>query len=233
MIPYMTIAGKNLLTEYSTFVDFSQAFGNPEHDYEFVEVMGLNGSLTYDNKRFRDKEINFPAFIMDEFIPKYRSLASYMNSLTGYQKMEISHEPDHFRQALFLGSMDPETTQFIRDGRFILPFRVKPERWLKIGQEPVEVTTALLNPTRQHSKPLLRIYGTGTVEINDFTITVAAHSYAYIDVDCARMSAQYELNNANQYVTFNTNDFITLKPGGNAFSMTVTKLEVTPRWFEI
>ena len=34
MIPYMIFAGKNLLTDMRTVVDFSTSFGNPERSYE-------------------------------------------------------------------------------------------------------------------------------------------------------------------------------------------------------
>lgn len=141
MIPYMTFAGKNLLTDMQTVVDFSTSFGNPERSYEYVEIMGKNGSLVIDNNRFNDLEIDFPAFILKDFIPNYRNLMAFLNSQKGYQRLETSHEPDYFRKALFLGTVQPEPTQFLKKGSFTLPFRVHPQRFLKSGEIPVSASS--------------------------------------------------------------------------------------------
>ena len=234
MIPSMSFAGKNLLLDFDTFTDFSKAFGNPEHDYEFMDVLGLDGSLTIDNKRFKDRDIEIPAFVMNDFIDKYRALMAFMNSRRGFQRVECSHEPDHYRMALFLGTVDPEPTQFLKDGRFVLPFRFHPQRWLKTGETATEVQTGdtMINPTLFESYPLIRMYGTGTLTINSQTITVSAHSYNYIDLDCRTMNAQYESNRANSYIT-TPDDYITMKPGTNGITTTLTKVEITPRWWEV
>ena len=102
------------------------------------------------------------------------------------------------------------------------------------GDMTITVTepSLLVNPTLFESKPLLRIYGTGTVNINDKYITISAHSFPYIDIDCELMDAFYGSSNANQYVTFSTNDYITLKSGNNYIAYG-NQIEVTPRWFEI
>lgn len=102
------------------------------------------------------------------------------------------------------------------------------------GDMTVTVTepSLLVNPTLFESKPLLRIYGTGTVNINDQYITISAHSFPYIDIDCELMDAYYGSSNANQYVTFSTNDYITLRSGNNYIAYG-NQIEVTPRWYEI
>ena len=92
----------------------------------------------------------------------------------------------------------------------------------------------LENPTLFESKPLIRVYGNGTLNVNDQYITVANSPYAYIDIDCELMDCYYQSNNANQYVSFSTTNYVTLRSGMNYFSYSgFTKVEVTPRWFEI
>ena len=237
MIPYMIYAGKNLRTDMMTVVDFSTSFGNPERSYEYVEIMGKDGSLVIDNDRFNDIEIDFPAFILKDFISNYRKLMAFLNSKKGYQRMETSHEPNHFRKALFLGTVQPEPTQFLKKGSFTLPFRVHPQRWLKIGEEAVEMaaTDEILNPTLYNARPLLRIYGAGELVINTQHITIAANPYSYIDLDCELMDATYESNNANQYVTIAGGvDYVELAPGLNGIEYTdITKVEITPHWWEV
>lgn len=92
----------------------------------------------------------------------------------------------------------------------------------------------LENPTLFESKPLIRVYGNGTLNVNDIYITVANSPYTYIDIDCELMDCYHGSNNANQYVSFSTTDYVTLRSGTNYFSYSgFTQVEVTPRWFEV
>ena len=92
----------------------------------------------------------------------------------------------------------------------------------------------LENPTLFESKPIIRVYGNGTLNVNDIYITVANSPYPYIDIDCELMDCYYGSNNANQYVSFSTTDYVTLRSGMNYFSYSgFSKVEVTPRWFEV
>ena len=92
----------------------------------------------------------------------------------------------------------------------------------------------LENPTLFESKPIIRVYGNGTLNVNDQYITVANSPYTYIDIDCELMDCYHGSNNANQYVSFSTTDYVTLRSGMNYFSYSgFTSVQVTPRWFEI
>ena len=92
----------------------------------------------------------------------------------------------------------------------------------------------LENPTLFESKPIIRVYGNGTLNVNNQYITVANSPYTYIDIDCELMDCYYGSNNANQYVSFSTTDYVTLRSGTNYFSYSgFTQVQVTPRWFEI
>lgn len=92
----------------------------------------------------------------------------------------------------------------------------------------------LENPTLFESKPIIRVYGNGTLNVNDIYITVASSPYEYVDIDCELMDCYYGSNNANQYVSFSTTDFVTLQSGTNSFvNDGFTSVEVTPRWYEV
>lgn len=96
-------------------------------------------------------------------------------------------------------------------------------------QSPYE----LENPTLYPSKPLIRVYGSGTIQVNNITITVAEHS-GYIDIDCDMMDCHRGADNMNQYVSFSGNDFPELQPGINRILLNgPDKVEVTPRWWEL
>lgn len=96
-------------------------------------------------------------------------------------------------------------------------------------QSPYE----LMNPTLYPSKPLIRVYGSGTIQVNDITITVAEHS-GYIDIDCDLMDCYRGADNMNQYVSLSGNDFPELQPGINRILLNgPDRVEITPRWWEL
>lgn len=226
----MRFNGKDF-ADFGVHVDESKAFGSPEKDYELVEIMGRNGNLSIYNDRFKDITLPFPCFIRTGFIEKYRSLLAYLNSQTGYQRLETDKEPNHFRKALFQGIVDPQTTAFNHGGFFTVNLLAHPQRFLKSGEIPVSASE-LWNPTYFDSHPLIRCYGNGSLTINSQTITVASNPYDYVDIDCDIMDAFCGANNANQYVSFNT-DSVVLKSGTNGITHNMTKVEITPRWYEI
>jgi len=226
----MRFNGKDF-ADFGVHVDESKAFGSPEKDYELVEIMGRNGNLSIYNDRFKDITLPFPCFIRTGFIEKYRSLLAYLNSQTGYQRLETDKEPNHFRKALFQGIVDPQTTAFNHGGFFTVNLLAHPQRFLKSGEIPVSATE-LWNPTYFDSHPLIRCYGNGSLMINSQTITVASNPYDYVDIDCDIMDAFCGANNANQYVSFDT-DSVVLRSGTNGISHDMTKVEITPRWYEI
>ena len=102
----------------------------------------------------------------------------------------------------------------------------------------VEITVStpgmLLNPTLFESKPIIRMYGNGTVNIGNVTITVSNSPFDFVDLDCETMDAHYGSGNANPYISISTDDFITLKPGENYVTYSgFTVVRITPRWYEI
>lgn len=99
---------------------------------------------------------------------------------------------------------------------------------------PYASTDGMENPTMFPSKPLIRIYGNGTVDITGITITVTNVS-SYVDVDCELMDCYEGSVNRNKDVSFSTYDFPVLSPGPNTVRIDSgpTSIVVTPRWFRV
>lgn len=96
-------------------------------------------------------------------------------------------------------------------------------------------STKIYNPTLFPSKPLIRVYGEGTLTIGSDVITIASTGNPYTDIDSEIMDCFYGTTNVNNKVTFQSNDFPELRPGltGIAYSGNITKVEITPRWYRI
>ena len=132
----LTYGNKNL-SDFGAYYDSHSAFGSPERDVELVEVAGKNGALIIDNDRYRNIELTFNCYIHRGFLGSYRSLMAYLQSLKGYNRLEISQEPNHFRMASFNMGSQPTPNQFHKSGQFPVVFNCKPQRFLKSGETPV------------------------------------------------------------------------------------------------
>ena len=234
----LTFAGKSF-SDFFTVFDGSKSFASPEKDYDVVSIVGRSGDLSYYNGRFKDIVIPFPCFIRYNFVDNFRNLTEYLNSIEGYQRLETTKEPNHFRKALFIGLVEPQTSPFNHSGQFTIEFRCHPQRWLKSGERTIKFTQngSLRNPTLQTAKPFIRVYGIGTLTINDTAIEIDSTiqqnlAYTgYVDIDCEIMDAYVGDENMNNYIR--VGEFFTLNPGTNTVTLDSVTCDITPRWFEI
>lgn len=108
--------------------------------------------------------------------------------------------------------------------------------WADAGDVTLQYGTspfAMVNPTQQTARPLIRVYGYGTLVVGDCTVTIASHAYTYIDIDCEIMDCHYGTTNCNSLMSFSTHEFPTFPPGVTwiSFNNTITKVEVEPDWW--
>lgn len=224
-------------SEFNTFFDGSKSFGTPEKEYEIISVPGRSGDLSVYKNRFKDLSITFPCFIRENFVENYRNLTEYLNGVTGYQRLETSKEPDYYRKALFLGSVTPKTGSFNHSGKFDITFRCNPQRWLKIGEEWTEYSTGLtmhiFNPTNQPAKPLIRMFGTGSITIGEQSFrTSGTDTYEFVEIDCDICDV-YSNNNENLNSKF-SGQFPVILPGDNQVRFVGSGyIKIQPRWYEI
>ena len=102
---------------------------------------------------------------------------------------------------------------------------------VEYGDDPAK----LLNPTLMPARPLIRVYGYGTLVVGNVTVTISNYSLSYIDIDSAMMDCYSGSTNLNSYVTFSGNDFPTLGPGatGVSYSGNITKVLITTNWWRV
>ena len=210
--------GKSL-ADFGIHISGDSVFSAPERDYEIQEVPGRNGSLHIDKGRFKSMKLSYPAFIADNFSANISAFRNFMLSRTGERRLEDTYHPNEYRLAVFAGPVNL-TAILLSASTFDIEFECSGERFLKDGERPKEFTSdgQIFNPTQFSSKPLIRVYGSGTLGIGENVIIIASHSYEYIDLDCKLMDAYYSATNCNQYVslTLPTNkSYVELEPGLN------------------
>lgn len=236
MMNYLTYAGKSTL-EFGIFISGEGTFSAPERNVKIQEVAGRNGDLLFDMGNFKNIAVKYPAFIKENLPSRVRDFLNYAGALTGYRRLEDTYHPYEFRMARFKANPSIDTSGYMnRSGKFTLEFDCKPQRFLKSGEDTVTFSASgtLYNDTQFSSKPLLRVYGSGsgTVGIGSETITISAIS-TYVDIDCEIMDAFKGAVNCNGNVSFT--DDIVLTPGNNSISKTgsISRIEIVPRWFII
>lgn len=222
--------------DYGVYISGQGAFNAPARAYEFLQVPGRNGALIGNEKRLENIEVTYPAFIYTNFKRAVAGWRNFLLSRNGYCRLIDTYNPEEYRMAAYVGAFDVEATQKNDAGQFDLVFNCKPQRYLISGENVMTFTSAgrIYNPTQFEARPLLRVYGTGTVGIGNNAITITETAGAYTDIDCEMMDAFYGAINCNRFIQIQNNDFPALPAGESGITLSgITKVEITPRWFRV
>lgn len=221
-------------SDYGIFISGAESFNAPEADLTLQSVPGRNGDLIFDNKRWKNISVRYPAFIRACFEEKARAFVQQMLSDVGYKTLQSTYDMGHFRQGVFAGPMEFTTGPWNASGRFDLIFTCKPQRFLTSGTAATTLSASgtINNPTRFEALPLIRVYGTGTVTVNGTAVTINSAG-SYTDIDSEMQDCYRGTVNCNNNVTLT--DFPVLSPGENSITLGtgITRVSITPRWYDL
>lgn len=222
-------------TDFELYTNGKGTYGAPAADLERITVPGKSGDLIRFKNRFENIEVTYNSWIADNMSVNMRDLRSFLLSRTSYCRLEDTYHPDEFRLACYSGGITPDVSFWNTLAQFDLAFNCKPQRYLKSGEQKqvFSANATLFNPSYFASKPLIRIYGNGTLTVGTGTITVSNNSGTYVDIDCELMDAYTGAVNRNADVVTNTSGYITIGPGKSTISKTsdISSFEITPRWY--
>lgn len=222
--------------DFGVHIFDSETDNAPERVYTRHKVEGRNGDLFIDQNRFENVEHSYWGIIYENYEENLRDFRSAMRSKIGYQQLEDSMHTDEYYDAVFIENMEVKTAMGRDMGKFEIIFDRKPQRWLDSGDTVVTFTSngTITNPTPFPSNPLLRVYGTGKIYLGDYGITISAAD-TYTDIDCFTQEAYKGASSKNANITFHGTGKPFLKAGVNSISFpnTVSKIEITPRWYMI
>lgn len=136
---YFVFGGRKS-SDFGVWASGLAIFDTPAKRYEMIDVPGRNGSLTIEDGSFENIELTFKdCFIPSNFAENFSALKSYLYSLKGYQRLELSWLPNEYRLATFVDGIEPDVKNWDGKGKFDLTFNCKPQRFLKSGEIPVEI----------------------------------------------------------------------------------------------
>ena len=229
------IVGNINCKDYGVFVSDAGIYASPEPDYTSYEIAGRNGDLHINNGRYKNVDITYQAFIAHEFEDKFVPFRSAILSQDGYVRIEDDFKQDMYRLGRLKSGIEGKIKLARGIGTFELEFDCKPQWYLKSGEQETVFTEngSILNPTVFPSKPLIRVYGKGTVTVgtNVFVINAAGTEFIEIDTD----SKQAYEGTANRNSNIKVNQWGSLTSGNNTIILGtgITKVTVKPRWYEL
>lgn len=233
---------------YGMYVSGNQTFNSAVKDYEKVSIPGRSGDLLIFNKRYQNVDVNYDAFVIPTVINgtsyNYNQttelIRAWLLSADGYCRLTDTYHPNEYRMAAFSGPIDFDTI-LLEAGQTTLTFDCKPQRWLTSGETAItinrpstgQITTSISNPTKFEAKPLVRVYGTGSVIIGSGGFIINTSGSSYIDIDCEIQECYEGSNNRNSNVTIGEWPTLTSGVNGIAADRTITKIIITPRWWTL
>lgn len=212
-------------------------FRAPAHQYTSLTVPGRSGSLLIDNKRFENTIRQYGIISVDHGRQNLGDFKQALASRNGYARLQDSIDSTHYYMAAYMEDYSPEFHWRTNTGKVVITFNCKPQRYLLTGESPVNLTSSgsITNPKKFASKPLLRVYGNGVLGVGSTNITIADNTNEYVDIDCEMGRAFYGATALDSKITLNTIDYPELMPGDNGISLGtgITRVVITPRWWEI
>lgn len=229
------VVGNINCKDYGVLVSDAGIYASPEPDYTSYEIAGRNGDLHINNGRYKNVDITYQAFIAHEFEDRFVPFRSAILSQEGYVRIEDDFKQDMYRLGRLKSGIEGKIKLARGIGTFELEFDCKPQWYLKSGEQETVFTEngSILNPTVFPSKPLIRVYGKGTVTVgtNVFVINTAGTEFIEIDTD----SKQAYEGTANRNSNIKVNQWGSLSSGNNTITLGtgITKVTVKPRWYEL
>ena len=242
------VYGGESSADYGMVIGEAPTFEQPNRKQTVFNVPGRNGAIVLQQDAWEDVKRVYKVWIAEDTnksLPEIvAGLTSWLNSQNGYVRLEDSFEPDVFRLAYYSGGNNI-SNELLQYGETNLEFTCRPERFYKNADSFVDIDlggSEMFNPTPFKAKPLIRIEGTGTVNVvlsgmpTQFIVTFD-NADTSVTIDCETMNAYNQ--NGVLINSQTSGPFPYAKPGkytalaSPGTGSTVTKFELAPRYFII
>lgn len=198
----------------------------PEQIYKEIQIPGREESLIEKEDRYADIPVTITAYVFDKL---YNVNALYSN-IRNAEILKTSYDGTTYYK---VKRVMPIVPQYMGNGKtkLVITFMCSPFRYLNETVITINEYTTITNPTNYWSKPVYRIYGSGTVRlrVNDTTNALQIRDIEdYAVVDTERVIAY----NADKKVYYTTGNFPLLPVGESTiyWDGNVTEIKLLPNW---
>lgn len=230
MINYFTFDGVDS-RDYNTYIATSNMFDSPEENVETISIPYKNTPVHISQQTFKPFKLKSVCYIPSGMQNYIDDLRNFLQSRFTTCRYTEALRPDEFRLARFKSAFTVDKSDR-QTAAFVLNFECSPQRYLISGESPLAISTntSLTNNTMP-SSPLIRAYGTGTLTIGDYTITINEVD-EYVDIDCETKQCFKGAVNCGANVTLA--EYPLLVSGENAVTLDgLSRVEITPRWWRL
>lgn len=220
-------------TEYDFYLADMDRFEVPERDVDVISIPGRSGELTIDNECYKNIERKLIFYTRN--IERLQEFEAFLSSLKGYVRIETTIESEHFYLARISGYEIGGIGN--RTGAITVILNCKPQRYLISGENKIVLNKSrgLYNDTFYDARPLLRVYGVGSIKIGNVEIYILKNT-SYIDIDTDLMEAYRDGANCNADISLMGYEFPILKSRSKTqitINGGISKVEIIPRWWTI
>lgn len=258
-------------TDMGIIVEHPPSYQIPARDYEVLSIPGRNGDIFVDKGTYKNTPRTYDIAIapyqwrsghQEEWATIVQRVSKWLHSgKSNYCRLEDSYDPDCYRLAVYEESVTMENI-LNTVGRTTLTFNCKPQRFFKVGDEPITLDFSTItdiklieNPTDFISLPILSVtgreHGSGVILIrndnddynNVYRIEIRAFPYLMessipvvinSDIQDVYAGATGVPANWNSLVVLE-NGFPKLTPGRTTITASgdILSVEVIPKWWKL
>ena len=226
------------------------SYNRPRRKVDVYNVPGRNGDIVIPQDAWENIEQSYEIWGGKDKGDAVRlgyAVAEWLCAPSGYQKLEDTYDPEHYRKAYFPGPFDVDNW-LQRQGRTIITFNCDPRRFLNDGEIPfalpLDAQVKLMNPTQFQAKPLISVTPNGTTQGS--VMNTNGYASQYMGWEHTQATGPFVLDSEKEAATWpsgtsrwigeTTGKFIILGPGENVLQATGgtgATYTITPNWWEL
>ena len=201
---------------YGVYITGEAVYNAPERAVEMITIPGRNGAFAFDQGRFENIEVTYPAGIFadteDDFVAAVSNLRNMLCSRKGYCRLTDDYNPNEYRMAIYKSGLEVDTS-LMRAGEFDITFECKPQRFLTSGETEMAVSSGdtITNPTNFESSPMILAKGYGTITFNGYKIKLNNDVFGQVEIMGERNVADDQVIDLDSDAVSVNGDTITLK----------------------
>lgn len=232
--------------EMGIVVEHPPKYSFPQRDFEVTHVPGRNGDVVFDTGSYQNVPREYEIAIGDEnkdFTPQANLISEWLHSSRGYARLEDTYEPEYYRLAMY--QEEGEIENLLQHmGRITVKFNCKPQRFLKSGDVTIafnQNNSLLVNPTKFPSRPIIKVFGSGSGVLNVNNVATGKHYKVdisaineFVVIDSDIMDAYKGTENKNSTISLSSG-FPMLDKDLNRISWSggITRVEVQAKWWTL
>lgn len=149
--------------EFGIRIEKMPVLNRSARKFQVASVPGRNGNIYQLEDAWNEVVQPYQIFAGDSAdgaaVTSFTEIMEWLHSADGYAVLTDTYDPTHYREAVFVDSLDIESA-WHTFGRTTVNFRCRPERYLVGEPEAISNSSVIVNGTNHAAKPLIHLTGT-------------------------------------------------------------------------